>query len=130
MKYEQLKELVRERVGTAGVSRIISLARDGKPVPTVICLVQHQNGRFTATRGDLRTITRPIRNEAGQELTFSNEADACVWAWHDLEPGLGVTPSHSLEDEREAVASGDRQRARREQRLREWSAASGVTSDF
>lgn len=130
MEYENLKALVRERVGAEGVTRIISLARDGKPIPTVICLVQHDDGHFTATRGDLRTTVRPILNEAGEELTFPHEADACAWAWQDVEPGLGVTPSFSLEEERETLASGDRQRARREQRLREWEVAGGSTSDF
>ncbi|MDZ5143791.1 hypothetical protein [Microbacterium testaceum] len=129
MDYEKLRELVRERVGVEGVPRIISLAHDGKPIPTVICLVKHEGGRFTATRGDLRTIARPVLNEAGEELTFASEADACAWAWQDLEPGLGVTPTYSPEEERESLASGDRQRARREQRLREWKAASGAISD-
>lgn len=126
MDYEDLKSLIRGRVGDDGVVRIVSLARDGKPVPTVLCLVQHADGTYTATRGDLRTITRPVLDGAGQELKFKNEHEACAWAWSDLEPGLGDIPSYTAQEEREALASGDRQRARWEQHLREWKAANGA----
>lgn len=129
MEYEDLKSLIRRRVGDEGVAQIISIARDGRPIPTVLCLVRHADGTFTATRGDLRTVARPVLDTAGQELRFVGEWAVCAWAWSDLEPGLGETPVYSAEDVREALASGDRQRARRAERLRQWRAANGLTSD-
>ena len=126
MDYQHLQSLIRERVGEEGVARIISLARDGKPVPTVLCLVQQPDGTFSATRGDLRTITRPVSDAAGRDSRFEDEHEACAWAWSDLEPGLGVKPSYTAEEEKEALASGARQRARWEQHLRDWKAASGT----
>lgn len=88
-------------------------------MPTTVCLVRHRDGTFTVTRGDLRSIARPVLDATGREMRFTDEQQACTWVWSDLEPGLGETPSRSAADEREALESGDRQRARREQRLRE-----------
>jgi hypothetical protein len=128
MDYERLRSSIRERVGPETVPYIVSMARDGHPIPTTLCLLQHPDGTVTVTRGDLRTIARPVLDATGQEMRFADEQEACAWAWSDLEPGLGETPSSSAADEKEALASGDRQRARREQRLREWRSANEGTA--
>ncbi|MCY1715535.1 hypothetical protein OVA26_01085 [Microbacterium sp. SL62] len=125
---EHLQSRIRERVGPETVPYIVSMVRDGRPIPTVLCLVQHPDGTVTVTRGDLRTIARPVLDATGQEMRFADEREACAWAWSDLEPGLGETSSSSAADEREALASGDRQRARMEQRLREWKSADEGTA--
>ncbi|KQM39269.1 hypothetical protein [Microbacterium sp. Leaf203] len=128
LNYEHLQSRIRERVGPETVRYIVSMARDGRPIPTVLCLVQHPDGTVTVTRGDLRTIARPVLDAAGQEMRFADEQEACAWAWSDLEPGLGETPASSAADEQEALASGDRQRARMERRLREGKSAGQGTA--
>lgn len=128
MDYKDLKSRIRDRVGIEGVRFVVSMARDGHPVTTTVCLVRHRDGTFTVTRGDLRTIARPVLDATEQELRFADEQQACIWVWSDLEPGLGETPFRSAADEWEALGSGDRQRARREQRLREWKAANRGTT--
>lgn len=119
MDYEHLQSRIRERVGPETVPYIVSMAREGRPIPTILCLVQHPDRTVTVTRGDLRTIARPVLGATGQEMRFADEQEACAWAWSDLEPGLGETPASSAADEQEALASGDRQRARMDQRLGE-----------
>lgn len=128
LNYEHLQSRIRERVGPETVRYIVSMARDGRPIPTVLCLVQHPDGTVTVTRGDLRTIARPVLDAAGQEMRFADEQEACAWAWSDLEPGLGETPASSAADEQEALASGDPQRARMERRLREGKSAGQGTA--
>jgi len=128
MDYEHLQSRIRERVGPETVPYIVSMARDGRPIPTVLCLVQHPDGTVTVTRGDLRTIASPVLDATGQDMRFADEQEACAWAWSDLEPELGETPSSSAADERKALPSGDRQRARMEQRLREWKSADEGTA--
>lgn len=129
MDYEHLQSRIRERVGPDTVPYIVSMARDGHPIPTALCLVQHTDGSVTVTRGDLRTVASPVLDAAGLEMRFADEQEACAWAWSDLEPGLGETPSYPAADEREALASGDRQRARWERRLREWKTVNGGTAE-
>jgi len=128
LNYEHLQSRIRERVGPETARYIVSMARDGRPIPTVLCLVQHPDGTVTVTRGALRTIARPVLDAAGQEMRFADEQEACAWAWSDLEPGLGETPASSAADEQEALASGDRQRARMERRLREGKSAGQGTA--
>ncbi len=81
MDYEHLQSRIRERVGPETVPYIVSTARDGRPIPTVPCLVQHPDGTVTVMRGDLRTIARPVLDATGQDMRFADEQEACAGAW-------------------------------------------------
>lgn len=112
MNFEELEEKVRQRVGDETAPYILSRAPANDPLTTSLCLLVNSDGTYSATRGDLRTITRLVRDEVGNALVFPNEQAACEWAWQVLEPNLGKKPQYTAEQIAAARASGDAQRER------------------
>lgn len=112
MNFHELEEKVRQRVGGETAPYIISRAPASDPLTTTLCILVNSDGTYSATRGDLRAITRPARDEAGNPLVFANEQEACEWAWQILEPSLGEKPEYTADQVAAARVSGDAQRDR------------------
>lgn len=118
--FERIKGLLPEG---AQAGYFLEWARDGRPVPTYICLLPRADGTVIATQGDLRTRAIPVLDENGQRRVFSDEANACEWAWEMIVLARASGPPINAEQRARNLVNGDEQRRLMAERLRRWEAA-------
>jgi hypothetical protein len=108
MNYEELKEKVATLPGmdSASVPYLLTRTFTGEANTSLLTLVAHRDGTYTATQGDNRSRIIPVVDADGHEVRFANEDSACEWAWSFLVEARGRIPSYSAEQRAQWAAAG------------------------
>jgi hypothetical protein len=124
MKYQELLDKVATLpdVTPQGVSYFVTRTFTGEPNTSVLTLVAHRDGTYTATYGDLRTRIISATDPEGRELRFPDEDSACDWAWEYLREARGHVPTYSAEQRARWEAAGADVQRRWDEYVREQAA--------
>lgn len=120
MNYQELVERVAglPQIGESTRPYLLQRSDDGRPTAAFITLIPHADGTVTASRGDLRDKSEPVRTTNGSERVFADEDAACQWAWAEIRDAREPAPQYSAEQMQRAHESADAQRRRYEEMRR------------
>jgi hypothetical protein len=123
MKYVDLIEKVATLpdVSRGSVPYLVTRTFTGEPNASLVTLVAHRDGTYTATYGDNRTRITPATDEEGRELRFLDEDSACDWAWGVLQRARSGVSTYDPEQRArdEAVGADIERRFRANARIKE-----------
>jgi len=108
MKYDELveKAATLPRMDRASVPYLVTRVFGGHPNTSLLTLIAHPDGAYTATHGDRRTKASPMTDSNGRELRFPDEDSACDWAWEYLQEARGRIPSYDADQRARDEAAG------------------------
>ncbi|WP_162819175.1 hypothetical protein [Leifsonia aquatica] len=114
MKYEELveKAATLPRMDRDSVPYLVTRVFGGDPNTSLLTLIAHRDGTYSAAHGDLRTKAVPMTDADGRELRFPDEDSACDWAWGYLQEARGRIPTYDAEQRARDEAAGAEVRRR------------------